>query len=364
VSSPLPIDRQRKKPLLDDGSFDPSHSRGRTSSGTVAYPRFFTGFLTCPEPSSRALLTVANVARARHFVPMTAQRLAINRDPVVTSSRDRLRFESFSSCCGVYARYDVLGDGLDGELHDHGTTNVDVNAPLREALARVGPGAPLHLPVGLTRCRSRHWRTPLSSGRSRSRSVGARICRGDRPAGANGPAWGGRPGRGASVPALAAQSVDHRRRLGGSLRWTPAYHDQAVAVAAALAWDATIDVAELAADTGLSVDRVRAALVQLGSAGQVGYDVADAAYFHRELPYDALAIVRANPRLRNARALVEAGAVEIRGDLGVVTGAGSVQHVRLHQTGAMTCTCLWWARYGGSRGPCKHVLAVGMTVRG
>jgi hypothetical protein len=112
------------------------------------------------------------------------------------------------------------------------------------------------------------------------------------------------------------------------------------------------------------VVRVRAALVQLGSAGQVGYDVADAAYFHRELPYDALAIVRANPRLRNARALVDAGAVEVRGDLGVVTGAGSVQHVRLHESGAMTCTCLWWARYGGSRGPCKHVLAVGMTVRG
>jgi predicted nucleic acid-binding Zn finger protein len=23
-----------------------------------------------------------------------------------------------------------------------------------------------------------------------------------------------------------------------------------------------------------------------------------------------------------------------------------------------TCSCPWWAKHGGSRGPCKHVLAV------
>ena len=34
-------------------------------------------------------------------------------DPVVTSNGDRLRFESFSACCGVYARLDVMAAGLD-----------------------------------------------------------------------------------------------------------------------------------------------------------------------------------------------------------------------------------------------------------
>ncbi|WP_240777488.1 hypothetical protein [Nonomuraea basaltis] len=48
----------------------------------------------------------------------------------------RLRFESFSVCGGVYARLDV--QELDGDVLDRGTTNVDVNGPLREALARVG----------------------------------------------------------------------------------------------------------------------------------------------------------------------------------------------------------------------------------
>jgi len=67
---------------------------------------------------------------------------------VVTCNGDRLRFESFSGVCGVYARLDVLSEALDGEVHDRGTTNVDVNGPLREALARVGDADPLHLAVG------------------------------------------------------------------------------------------------------------------------------------------------------------------------------------------------------------------------
>ena len=60
-------------------------------------------------------------------------------DPVVTSEAANLRFESFSACCVVYARLDVLSDGLDGAPAASGTTNVDFNPPMREALApRVG----------------------------------------------------------------------------------------------------------------------------------------------------------------------------------------------------------------------------------
>lgn len=48
---------------------------------------------------------------------------------MVTGNGDRLRFESFSGCGGVYARLDVLGEALDGDEVGHGTTNVDVNLP-------------------------------------------------------------------------------------------------------------------------------------------------------------------------------------------------------------------------------------------
>ncbi len=124
-------------------------SGGRTATGPAAHPVFFDGFLGHPEQAAAALLAVAKVARTRFYKPpgMVAAILRA-ADPVVTSNRDRLRFESFSACCGVYARYDALPGSLDGTLLDTGTTNVDFNPPMRDALARIGGLEPLHLQVG------------------------------------------------------------------------------------------------------------------------------------------------------------------------------------------------------------------------
>src|SRR5919197_1704585 len=119
-------------------------SGGVTTKGLVAHPRFFTGFVAGAEPAATGLLALANVAAPRYYTPQ----LPAFRAPVVTGAGDRLRFESFSGCCGVYPRLDLLPGALDGEVVDRGTTNVDVNAPLREALARVGGGDPLRLEVG------------------------------------------------------------------------------------------------------------------------------------------------------------------------------------------------------------------------
>ena len=48
---------------------------------------------------------------------------------------DRLRFESFSACAGVYARLDLEPGVLDGRPREWGTTNVDFNTPMRAALS-------------------------------------------------------------------------------------------------------------------------------------------------------------------------------------------------------------------------------------
>jgi hypothetical protein len=119
-------------------------SGGATPAGEAANPRFFSGFLTAPIAAATALLAVADVAAARYYRPGAGTSL----DPVVTADGDRLRLESFSGCCGVYARLDVLASGLDGDDVGHGTTNVDVNLPLRRALAGLGGLDPLHLAVG------------------------------------------------------------------------------------------------------------------------------------------------------------------------------------------------------------------------
>ncbi|MFD0489863.1 SWIM zinc finger family protein [Saccharopolyspora spinosporotrichia] len=340
---------------------------------------------------------MVRVARSRY--PELTGRVAY-RDPVVTCNGDRLRFESFSRCCGVYTRLDVLSAGLDGEVHDRGTTNVDINEPLRRMLARVGGRDPLHLAVGpddltattldgsavekkvalpqrwlrgfaevqvitsgfepraeLSAAEAARLLRSLGTGRARwavpsgkslrltgnpvpgavsvagahrlealrpllrftraLRVYGPAVGRGAAPSAS---AWEldlpgmrlvvalspevrrGFSGEGAVLAALAADEVEADAELIGML----------------LAFEPRVEVDLLAERSGLAQHRVRAALTRLGTAGQVGYDLAEAAYFHRELPYDAAAAVEMNPRLRNARALVEAGAVRIEGEVATV----------------------------------------------
>ncbi|MFI5495783.1 hypothetical protein [Actinoplanes sp. NPDC051859] len=106
----------------------------------------FTGFLTAARPAAVCLAALADVAAADFRRDQIGVRGL--RDPVVTCGGDRMRFESLSACCGVYARLDVLPAALDGALLTHGTTNVDINPPLYTALTRIGSGDPLRLTVG------------------------------------------------------------------------------------------------------------------------------------------------------------------------------------------------------------------------
>ena len=109
-----------------------------TSGGRDAHPHFFTGFLGAPRQTAQALLVVSEVARTRYYEPpgMVRARL-LAADPVVTSNVDRLRFESFSACAGVYARLDLEPSLLDGAFATWGTTNVDFNPPMRAALSGI-----------------------------------------------------------------------------------------------------------------------------------------------------------------------------------------------------------------------------------
>jgi hypothetical protein len=139
--------------------------------------------------------------------------------------------------------------------------------------------------------------------------------------------------------------------------------DDADLISALLSWDPTIDVDGLAVAAGMAAPRVRDALAQLGTAGRVGYDVAEGGYFHRTLPYTADVVATMNPRLVGARALVTSGAVTTEHDVATVRSGDHTYHVR-HAGGVFSCTCPWWAEHRGERGPCKHALAVRMVRSG
>jgi len=99
---------------------------------------FFAGALRRPETAAQLLLATSEIALRRFYVPpgMLA-RILRAADPVATAADGRLRFESLSQCCGVYARADLLPDMLVAESCGKGTTNVDFNPPMRAALTRV-----------------------------------------------------------------------------------------------------------------------------------------------------------------------------------------------------------------------------------
>ncbi|MEU6285392.1 SWIM zinc finger family protein [Streptomyces sp. NPDC047028] len=418
---------------------------GFSPAGAEARPHFFSGFLTSPRATARGILAVADVAASRYHQARPASSL----DPVVTGNGDRLRFESFSACCGVYARLDVLQEGLDGGETGHGTTNVDVNAPLRTALSRLADDDPLHLRVGpddlaVTTLSGRvvekkvtlpdRWLRGFAEAQVsaagfdlRAELTAAEAVRFLRslprsPAASRGALWAvpagrslrltTRAGRGAvCLPGperLAAlhQVLRHATRLrvygppaegdaptagawelalpgmrltltlspeaargfsgeGGVLTAlaTDDTARDAEAVAALLSWDPRIAPSALAERAGLTTHRVRAALARLGTSGAVGYDIAECAYFHRELPYDTARAEGHNPRLVAARTLAASGTVRLLGATAAVTSGDVVHQVREAADGELSCTCRWWAAHRGGRGPCKHALAVHIVRR-
>lgn len=419
-------------------------SGGCTPAGPAAHPTFFEGFLGHPEQSATALLAVAKVARTRFYTPpgMVAAILRA-ADPVVTSNGDRLRFESFSACCGVYARYDLLPGGLDGTVLDTGTTNVDFNPAMRDALARVGDLEPLHLEVGTDlvvrtiEAEVVEKKVPLpdrwlkgfaevqlaAAGVTPAFEVTAsearRFVRSLPSSAGRKPVWAVPVGRGLRLTTRPAREgvslsgfdrlkpLEPLLRFARSVRAYAGPHDSQGAtglwelslddarlvlalspessrgfsgeggvlpdladddasedadlVSALLAFEPHIDVTRLAAEAGLTADRVVRALSRLSAAGRVGYDTAEGTYFHRELPYDPARLASMHPRLLAAHALLEAGAVRFEGATAYVRGSNTTEHVVRHTPQGDRCTCPWFAKHKGNRGPCKHALAVDLA---
>jgi hypothetical protein len=134
----------------------------------------------------------------------------------------------------------------------------------------------------------------------------------------------------------------------------------------ALHWEPRLEVERLSRECELDRGTIMGALARLGASGLVGFDLSERAYFHRELPFDLSLIEALQPRLRDARKLVDEDGVRIasRGEAGIeawVKGTGVEHRVRLTPEGAR-CTCPWYSKHQGDRGPCKHVLAVQITT--
>lgn len=134
----------------------------------------------------------------------------------------------------------------------------------------------------------------------------------------------------------------------------------------ALRWQAELRASELAVNWDIATDTVRQSLAVLGSRGLVGFDVARTAYFHRELPFDLSLVEELHPRLKAAREIMANGGVKLlRASEDTteceVQGTGVIHRVRLSEE-LDRCTCPWFAKHQGARGPCKHILAAQLQM--
>jgi hypothetical protein len=367
-----------------------------TSGGPVEHPYFFDGFVERAEVVAAALLVVARVARTRFYTPPTMlAAILLAADPIVTSDGARLRFESFSACCGVYCRLDLLPAGLDRAPRATGTTNVDFNAPIRDALAGIGGLDPMHLAVGAdellvttldTSVVER--RVPLPQRWVRSLAESHVIAQGMRPAadytgvqvrrflqaqpsGTQRGVLFAVPGR--SGPRLATRlapggvgvaGLERLRVIEPLLRHTSSVRTFGLDTGSA--WLLQLPDARLTVMLSPSPSRAFSGEggllddIALAAAGRAGFDLADGTSFERQLPLDSLVLQADQPRMRDAIALADTGSVTLRADRAVVHSRDTDYVVRQASDGER-CTCTWFAKHGLSRGPCKHILAVRLT---
>ncbi len=420
-----------------------------TCGGIEKHPYFFQGRLLLPRKTADFLLLLSEISRTRYYSPTELkERMLAAADPVVTSGGERLRFEAFSVCCGVYARVDLRPEAIDGDWIGRGTTNVDFNAPMRASLSSIGEGEAVGINVGMDRVELERdggkvvekkvklpvrWlkgfvevqsyqsslkpkyeisaaelrkflngipRQQTWSRGSTSYAVpsgrGLRLSQRDS---ADAVAVGA-PGRLKALESLLKHatmvrvyggdngvsgweitspessfhlviSPDASRGFSGEgqalAHLAGAKGNEALAkVKAALQWQAKVDAPSIARSLNMPEDETMAALSILGARGLVGYDLNENAYFHRELPFDLALVEELQPRLLNARKLVEEELVRIVSRTEEKTEAyvkgKDVEHRVLIENSRARCTCLWSSKHQGERGECKHILAVRLAM--
>lgn len=431
------------RPSALDAGAAPRLTLETSGDTTARSPHFFEGRLHEPHLAARLLTAVHLVVGSRFHTPANSVERAIAlADPVVTSGGGLLRFEGFSSCCSVYIRVDLLPGAYDGEVVGKGTTNVDFNAPMRAALARIRDGVDLQLAIGREALSLRSdgaeviERKVALPTRWLRGMVEVQTCQAEmrpcfsanpveaqrllralpRASTSRTPLWisrgpGGlttstRPSEGGvrltAVSRLRALEpllprarglhvfADPRQQanawmldfgearvslvvssevwrgfsgegqaLAALMRATGGGNPVLSRVRAALDWQAGIDPEAFAAELGTDADRVGDALRVLGASGLVGFDLDTQRYFHRVLPFDLSTIDVLHPRLADARRLLDDGSVTLVSALPFEASiaSGGVLHAVREMDGQLRCTCPWFARHQGERGPCKHVLA-------
>ncbi|MEM6348340.1 MAG: SWIM zinc finger family protein [Bacteroidota bacterium] len=407
---------------------------------------FFWGRLNEAFITARCLLTLSKIVQSSFN--LSPFQLAMLKDPIVTAGNKTLRFEGFSHCAGVYGRVDVLAAAQDGEFPAAGTTNVDFNAPMLNALARIRPKQSVVLSVGEKEVSLEQegqkvierkvplptkWIKGLTTvqiflaqtepffrfNRVQAQQLFRSLPKGNPKQDYYLSQRGSRP---LFSPMKQAKAVCvggvHRLRLlepllplaqslevyaqpemqattwvlsFGAVRFTMSlsretwrgFSGEGAALESLVAdvpqtWierldqysyaNQTFNPTLLAIDENLNEAQLSQLTGRLAAMGLLGFDLHDNAYFYRRLPFKLDRILRLNPRMKNAEKLVAEGKVEIvarsAAKIEARVAGTDVKHTVIIEAERARCTCTWFSRHQGERGPCKHILAVKKLLNG
>jgi hypothetical protein len=405
-------------------------------------PCFFWGTLTDPYVTAKCWSTIAKVVRSS-FGP-TPPSL---RDPIVSAGTERIRFEGFSSCNGVYVRLDMKPESIDGEFIANGTTNVDFNDPMLNALNSIQKKEKVTLAVGQQNVQVMTAKTKVTEKKvtlpmrwiKGLTSVQLYLADMDLKFELNkiqtiqlfqtlpkGSVKGDffitkRAGKFMFSTLMTTDSVRiggiHRLRLldgvlaisekifvyestdkqtcaivceFGKMQLLMAFSPDAYrgfsgegkalehmtenvpvewvyGLNSLLKSNETFDPTLLSIEHDIDFGTMDQLTSSLSSIGLLGYDLTGRNHFYRQLPFKTERILSLNPRLKNAKKLVDNEEVQIlRNEAGYVEanvkGTG-VQHKVVMDYQGERCTCEWVTAYQGKRGICKHMLAVKMVLQ-
>lgn len=408
-------------------------------------PCFFWGNINNPFIMARCLITLSNIVKSSFS--MSPFQLAHLKDPIVTAGNECVRFEGFSHCAGVYARVDVLPDGLDGEFLENGTTNVDFNQPMLTALGGIRQNEKVMLSIGqkevglhieegkvierkvplptkwikglstvqiyLSKAEKVHTFNKIQTQqlfrgipKSQVKTDYYLIMRGNTPMfspvkSANAICIGGLHRLRLLEPLLpyidTMQVYPHPDMQSttwqlyfGNIRFSFSLSREAFrgfsgegATLDSLIDDISDDWVDaldkyayanqafnptlFAINENIDFKSVDNLTGRLAAMGLLGFDLDDNQFFYRRLPFKLNRIMSLNPRMKGADKLIEDNKVEIISNTqsrieARVEGSG-VRHTVILDDKNERCTCEWYSKYQGERGPCKHVLAVKKMVR-
>lgn len=403
-------------------------------------PCFFWGNIANPFIMARCLITLSNIVKSSFS--MSPFQMALLKDPIVTAGSERVRFEGFSHCAGVYARVDVLPDGLDGEFLDNGTTNVDFNQPMLTALGSIRQNQKVMLSIGpkevglhaggekvverkvplptkwikglstvqiyLSKTEKVHTFNKIQTQqlfraipKGTVRNDYYLVMRGNTPMftpvkSANAICIGGLHRLRLLEPLLpyidtmqvfahpGMQSTTWQLYF-GNIRFSfslsretfRGFSGEGAALESLIdevsdEWVDAIDKYTyanqafnptlFAIEEDISFENVDSLTTRLAAMGLLGYDLDENRFFYRRLPFKLSRIMSLNPRMKGADKLIEENKIQIISKTNDrlearVEGSG-VQHTVIFDGKGERCTCEWYSKYQGERGPCKHVLAV------